>query len=76
LTICFQNIALPSDVLNCLKSQGVISGRIYAASNVPIGEAIENKATLYFDRASPIATNMVLNTLRNASDEVANQLKL
>ncbi len=76
MTICFQNIALPSAVLSSLESQGAISYRIRVASNAPIGEAIENKATLYFDRAEPIATNEVLSTLRNASDEVAKQLKL
>ena len=61
---------------NYLESQGAISYRIRVASNAPIGEAIENKATLYFDRAEPIATNEVLSTLRSASDEVAKQLKL
>ena len=76
LTICFQDIALPSAVLNSLESQGAISYRIRVASNAPIGEAIENKATLYFDRAEPIATNEVLNTFRSSSDEVANPLKM
>ena len=76
LTICFQDIALPSAVLSSLESQGAISYRIRAASSAPIGEAIENKATLYFDRAEPIATNEVLNTLRSASVEAANQLKI
>jgi uncharacterized repeat protein (TIGR01451 family) len=76
LTIFFRDIALPSAALSSVESQGAISYRIRTASNAEIGEAIENKATLYFDRAEPISTKEALNTLRRKSEEAISSVKL
>ncbi len=76
VTISFANIDLPSSALSQLESQGVISYSIRPLAGASAGETIENKATLYFDDEDPIATNEVINTLRDQWEDSAVQMTL
>lgn len=76
VTIFFANIDLPSSALSQLESQGVISYSIRPLADVQAGETIENKATLYFDDEDPIATNEVINTLRDPWENPSAQITL
>jgi hypothetical protein len=76
LTIFFENINLTTAAISNLESQGVIMYKIRPIANANAGEAIENRATLYFDYESPIATNDVQNTLRGQFEGDETQVML
>ncbi len=53
----FENILLPDSNINEPESHGFISYRIKPFANLSIGDSINNKANIVFDKNMPIVTN-------------------
>lgn len=63
LTFTFEDIQLPDSTTDYHGSQGFISYRIMANSDLEEGQEIRNKAGIYFDQNPPVITNTTLNTM-------------
>jgi len=61
----FININLPDSTTDLAGSQGYVSYRVKSMANLPMGTAIENTASIYFDFNTPVVTNTVSNLICN-----------
>ncbi len=61
----FININLPDSTTDLAASQGYVSYRVMPMANLPMGTAIENTASIYFDFNTPVVTNTVSNLICN-----------
>lgn len=59
----FDNILLPDSTTNEAESHGFVKFEMYPSQDIERGDAIENKAGIYFDFNEPIVTNTTLNTI-------------
>jgi hypothetical protein len=60
----FQNIQLPDSTTNPEGSKGFVQYKIKPKSNLGAGTKINNRAYIYFDYNSPIATNTTINNFQ------------
>lgn len=65
LEVFYQNINLPATVDDEPGSHGYIAFRIKPKNTVVLYDAIQNRASIYFDFNFPIITNMVTTTVSN-----------
>ncbi|WP_298221047.1 choice-of-anchor J domain-containing protein [Flavobacterium sp.] len=63
LEFAFDNINLPSSIVNEEASHGFVAFKIKPAATVGIGSVIENTASIYFDFNFPIITNTTSTTV-------------
>lgn len=63
LEFFFEDIMLPTTQDDPVNSHGFVTYRIKPKSNLVIGDAILNKAEIYFDYNAPIVTNEVTTTV-------------
>lgn len=69
----FNNINLPPQTTDDLRSNGMFSYTIKTKPGLAIGTQFRNRASIYFDYNAPVVTNTTLNTLGSpATDGVAN----
>jgi uncharacterized repeat protein (TIGR01451 family) len=59
----FPNISLPTEINDEPGSHGYVAFKIKTNSNLGIGDAVENKADIYFDYNFPIETNTATTTV-------------
>lgn len=59
----FNNINLPSQGLNDMGSNGMLTYTIHTKKNLALGTTFTNNAAIYFDYNEPVITNTTLNTL-------------
>ncbi|UPT70943.1 MAG: T9SS type A sorting domain-containing protein [Flavobacterium sp. JAD_PAG50586_2] len=65
LEVFYQNINLPATIDDEPGSHGYIAFKIKPKSTVVLNDAIQNRASIYFDFNFPIITNMVTTTVSN-----------
>ena len=63
VTFLFTNILLPDSVVNEPGSHGFVKYRIWPLSDLPLGTAVENSASIFFDNNAAVLTNTTKNTL-------------
>ena len=69
----FDNINLPAQSMDDLRSNGMFTYKIKTKSGLPLGTQFTNRASIYFDYNEPILTNTTKNTIATPShDGVAN----
>jgi uncharacterized repeat protein (TIGR01451 family) len=59
----FDQINLPDSNTNAVASQGFISFKISQKADLPLGTAVQNKASIYFDYNGAVVTNTTLHTI-------------
>jgi hypothetical protein len=62
-TFTFNNIHLPAQSTDDLRSNGMFTYTVKTKAGLAIGSQIRNRASIYFDYNEPIVTNRTLNTL-------------
>jgi uncharacterized repeat protein (TIGR01451 family) len=62
----FENINLPPQMWDDLRSNGMFTYTVKTKAGLPIGSQFRNRASIYFDYNEPIVTNRTLNTLATA----------
>jgi hypothetical protein len=75
LEFTFSNINLLDSTHNEKASHGFISFKTKVRKSTPIGTTIPNKAEIYFDYNAPVATNVVMNTLKQNVTGISNAVK-
>jgi uncharacterized repeat protein (TIGR01451 family) len=65
LKYTFSNIQLPAKMNDDAGSNGMFVYSIKLKPNLPYGTQIKNDAGIYFDYNAPVATNSVMNTIKN-----------
>ncbi|MFY7841072.1 MAG: DUF7619 domain-containing protein [Lacibacter sp.] len=66
ITWTFSNINLPDSNRNSLLSNGFISFKIKAKTNLAAGDYFQNKASIYFDYNLPVVTNTATTVVSTA----------
>jgi uncharacterized repeat protein (TIGR01451 family) len=59
----FNNINLPAQSMDDLRSNGMFTYKIKTKSGLAMGTQFRNRASIYFDYNEPILTNTTLNTI-------------
>jgi hypothetical protein len=59
----FNNINLPTQGMNEMGSNGMLTYTIHTKKNLALGTTFTNNAAIYFDYNEPVITNTTLNTL-------------
>jgi hypothetical protein len=63
--ISFPNILLPDSTTNALRSVGFVRFRITPRTTLALGDAIQNRAGIYFDFNAPVITNTAVTVVQN-----------
>ncbi|NJB82469.1 FG-GAP-like repeat-containing protein [Wenyingzhuangia aestuarii] len=72
----FKNIYLPESSKDEINSHGFIEYKIYPKEEITPGEMIENSANIVFDYEEPLATNVVLNTIKHNANSSHNSVSI
>lgn len=76
LEVFYQNINLPATAIDEPGSHGYIAFKIKPKATVVLNDAIQNRASIYFDFNFPILTNMVTTTVSNLGIDAYQNAKL
>jgi len=70
----FQNIDLPAQVDDDLRSNGMFTYTVKTMPSLAVGTQIKNRASIYFDYNAPVMTNSTLNTIGSSSTTSVNEM--